>query len=216
MLHWTKFSSDEETMRKIALSVICAAAFACAAPASAQRVPEDQYGTEHARPSDDDIVRPVSRDAGAIAEGLRLEGKCDLAVPKLRPIAERGAGHEIAEHDLALCLFDLAKADADPKHAAELRKEAADWVVRAANGGFAKSQSLAVALYLDGNGVSADPVEAEKWAILYHHNGMRIAIGLPALVPDVQKRLDALSDAQESEAKKRANDWAPVTAAQEE
>ena len=204
-------------MRKIAVSVICAAAFAWAVPASAQsRIQPDTYGTEHAVPSDDEIVRPVSRDAGAIAEGLRVEGKCDKAVPMLRPIAERGAGHEISEHDLALCLFDLAKADGDAKHAGELRSEAAQWVVRAANGGFAKSQALAVTLFLDGNGVVADPVEAEKWAILYHHNGMRIAIGLPGLVPDVQKRLDALSDAQEAEAKKRANDWAPVTAAQEE
>jgi TPR repeat protein len=203
-------------MSKIAISVICAAAFAGAAPASAQRVQPDNYGTEHAIPSEDEVVRPVSRDAGAIAEGLRIEGKCDKAVPMLRPIAERGAGHEISEHDLALCLFDLAKADGDAKHAGELRSEAAQWVVRAANGGFAKSQALAVTLYLDGNGVTADPVEAEKWAILYHHNGMRIAIGLPALVPDVQKRLDALSDAQESEAKKRADDWTPVVAAQEE
>ncbi len=204
-------------MRKIVVSALCAAAMAWAMPAAAQRHPqEDQYGTEHATPSDDGIPKPVSRDAGAIAEGLRVEGKCDKAVPMLRPIAERGAGHEIAQHDLGLCLFDLAKADADAKHAGELRAEAAQWVLRAANGGFAKAQALAVALYLDGNGVAADPVEAEKWALLYHRNGMRMAIGLHDVEPDIRKRLDALSDAQESEAKKRAEDWAPVTAAQEE
>ena len=204
-------------MRKTVACLFCATALVCALPASAQsRIQNDQYGTEHAVPSDDEIPHPVSRDAGAIAEGLRVEGKCDKAVPMLRPIAERGAGHEIAEHDLALCLFDLAKADTDLKHAGEVRAEAAQWVVRAANGGFAKSQALAVTLYLDGTGVTADPVEAGKWAILYHRNGMRIAIGLPDLAGDVRKRIDALSDAQESEAKKRAEDWAPVTAAQEE
>ena len=204
-------------MSKIAAAALCMTALAWAMPASAQHVREDQYGTEHAVPSDDEIPKPVSRDAGAIAEGLRVEGKCDKAVPMLRPIAERGAGHEIAQHDLGLCLFDLAKADADPNHAGEVRSEAAGWVLRAANGGFAKAQALLVTLYLDGNGVAADPVEAEKWALLYHRNGMRLAIGLPDTVPDVRKRLDAaVSEAQESEARKRADDWSPVTAAQEE
>jgi len=203
-------------MRKIAAAALCTAVLAWAMPASAQHVREDTYGTEHAVPSDDEIPKPTSRDAGAIAEGLRVEGKCDKAVPMLRPIAERGAGHEIAQHDLGLCLFDLAKADGDAKHAGEERGEAVQWVLRAANGGFAKAQALLVTLYLDGNGVTADPVEAEKWALLYHRNGMRLAIGLPDIVPDVRKRLDALSEAQESEARKRADDWAPVTAAQEE
>jgi TPR repeat protein len=206
----------EGKMRKIVATALCTAVLAWAMPASAQHVREDTYGTEHAVPSDDEIPKPTSRDAGAIAEGLRVEGKCDKAVPMLRPIAERGAGHEIAQHDLGLCLFDLAKADGDAKHAGEERGEAAQWVLRAANGGFAKAQALLVTLYLDGNGVAADPVEAEKWALLYHRNGMRLAIGLPDIVPDVRKRLDALSEAQESEARKRADDWAPVTAAQEE
>ena len=90
-------------------------------------------------------------------------------------------------------------------------------MLRAANGGFARAQAFAVTMYLDGNGVAADPVEAEKWALLYHRNGMRLAIGLPDIVPDVRKRLDAaVSEAQEAEARKRADDWAPVTAAQEE
>ncbi len=208
-------------MRKIVATALCATAMAWAIPAGAQnhgiRPQEEQYGTEHAVPSDDEIPKPVSRDAGAIAEGLRVEGKCDKAVPMLRPIAERGAGHEIAEHDLGLCLFDLAKADGDAKHAGEERTEAAQWVLRAANGGFARAQAFAVTMYLDGNGVTADPVEAEKWALLYHRNGMRLAIGLPDIVPDVRKRLDAaVSDAQQAEARKRADDWAPVTAAQEE
>ncbi len=99
-------------MRKIAVSVICAAAFAWAVPASAQRVPEDQYGTEHAVPSEDEVVHPVSRDAGAIAEGLRLNGKCDKAVPILRRVAECAARATRSRSTIsALCLFDLAKAE---------------------------------------------------------------------------------------------------------
>ena len=179
---------------------------------------QDNYGpTPHETPDDDGVVTPVSRDPGSIAEGLRVEGKCDRAVGMLRPIAERGTGHEIAQFDLGLCLFDLAKADHDAKHAGDLRAEGADWVLRAANGGFAKAQAMAVVLYLDGTGVAADPVEADKWAILYHGNGMRLGIGLPDTPPDVRKRLDAtVSDAQESEAKKRARDWTPPTQSAEE
>jgi TPR repeat protein len=200
----------------------CLIAAGLAAPAQAQRGPaaptQDNYGpTQHDTPDSDESPSPVSRDAGAIAEGLRVEGKCDKAVPMLRPMAERGTGHEIAQLDLGLCLLDLAKADHDAKHAGDLRAEAADWVLRAANGGFAKAQAMAVLLYLDGNGVAADPAEAEKWAILYHRNGMRLGIGLPDTPPDVRKRLDAtVSDVQETEAKKRARDWTPPQQSAEE
>ena len=209
-------------MRRMIAIVVCAAAAAFAAPAQAQRGPagptQDNYApTAHETPDNDDPPSPISRDAGAIAEGLRVEGKCDKAVPMLRPMAERGAGHEIAQFNLGLCLLDLAKADHDAKHAGDLRAEAADWVLRAANGGFAKAQAMAVLLYLDGNGVAADPAEAEKWAILYHRNGMRLGIGLPDTPADVRKRLDAtVSDAQETEAKKRARDWTPQVQAAEE
>ena len=90
-------------------------------------------------------------------------------------------------------------------------------MLHAANGGFAKAQAMAVLLYLDGTGVAADPVEADKWAILYHGNGMRLGIGLPDTPPDVRKRLDAVvSDAQDTEARKRARDWTPQVQAAEE
>lgn len=211
-------------MKRMLAIALCAMAAPLAAHAQGQIGPgshggSDNYGpSAHQTPDDSDGPAPTSRDAGAIAEGLRVEGKCDKAVGMLRPIAERGAGHEIAQLDLGLCLFDLAKANKDPKQAGDLRADAAAWVLRAANGGFAKAQAMAVLLYLDGNGVAADPAEAEKWAILYHRNGMRIGIGLPDTPADVRKRLDAtVSDAQETEAKKRARDWTPpVQSAEEE
>jgi TPR repeat protein len=210
-------------MKNLIVTVVCLIAATLAAPAQAQRAgpvgpTQDSYGpTPHQTPDDDGVVSPVSRDPGSIAEGLRVEGKCDRAVGMLRPIAERGAGHEIAQFDLGLCLFDLAKADHDAKHAGDLKAEGADWVLRAANGGFAKAQAMAVVLYLDGTGVAADPIEADKWAILYHGNGMRLGIGLPDTPPDVRKRLDAtVSDTQEAEAKKRARDWTPQVQAAEE
>ncbi len=80
-----------------------------------------------------------------------------------------------------------------------------------ADTGFAKAQARAVALYLDGTGVAGDPVEAEKWALIYHRNAMRFSIGLPDIAPDLEKRLDAaLTDKTRAEAEARASSWQPV------
>ncbi|MBV8976936.1 MAG: hypothetical protein JO261_07865 [Alphaproteobacteria bacterium] len=191
-----------------------AAAAALAIPAQAQTMhpsaQSETYSTEaHQRPADDEAA-PVSSDAGAIGEDLRLKGKCDEAVPMLQPIALRGAGHEIAQLDLGLCLFDLARTAKEPADAKTKRQEGAAWVLRAANAGFAKAQAMAVVLYLDGTGVDADPVEAEKWAILYHRNGMRLGIGLPDTAPALRQRLDAaLDDKKQDEAEARARAWTP-------
>jgi TPR repeat protein len=178
---------------------------------------QDNYGpTPHQTPDDGEAPAPASHDLASFAEDLRLKGRCDRAVPLLRPMAERGNGHEIEQYDLGLCLFDLARAEHDEKHAADLTREGADWVVHAANGGFAKAQAMAVSLYLDGKGVAADPTEAEKWALLYHRNGMRLGIGLPDTTPELRKRLDAaMNDTTEAEAKKRARDWTPPAPVEE-
>jgi len=181
-------------------------------------VDPEVYGpTAHQSPSDDDEVQPVSTDAGAIAEDLRLKGHCDQAVPMLRPLAARGLGHEIAQYDLGLCLYDLAKTSSDAAQVKALRTEGAAWVVRAANGGFAKAQETAVTIYLDGSGVDADPVEAKKWAILYHRNGMRLGIGLPDTPSALQQRVDAaLDENKQDEAEKRADAWSPPVASADE
>ncbi|HWA91928.1 MAG TPA: hypothetical protein VG889_17950 [Rhizomicrobium sp.] len=173
---------------------------------------EDDYGlSNHDMPHD--VARPVSKDAVAVAQDLRLKGKCDVAVPILRRISMRD-GSEISQLDLGLCLLDLASVEKDAKNAADMRVEAAQWIVRVADTGFAKAQAKAVALYLDAVGVAADPIEAEKWAILYHGNAMRFAVGLPDIAPDLAKRLDAaLDDKARAQAEKRARAWAPVATA---
>jgi hypothetical protein len=128
----------------------------------------------------------------------------------LRVVVERGAGYQISQFDLGECLLDLARAEPDARKAADMRSEAAMWIVRAADGGFNKAQAAAVQLYLDGTGVAPDPVEAEKWALLYHDNGIRLALGLPDIAPDVRDRLDgALTDAKRAEAQTRADAWTP-------
>ncbi len=99
--------------------------------------------------------------------------------------------YPISKYNLGLCLLDLAAADHDAAQAARQRQEGASWIVRAADGGFGNAEAKAVTLYLDGVGVAADPVEAEKWALIYHGNGMRFALGLPDIDSAVRDRLDA-------------------------
>lgn len=145
-------------------------------------------------------------DPEGVAEDLRLKGRCEEALAILRPLANSEEGYAVSQFNLGLCLFDIAKADT--ARAADLNKEGASWVLRAANSGYGKAEAEAVLLYLDGTGVAADPIEAKKWALLYHSNGMRLALGMPDIAPDVASRLDAAMTAPaRAEARSRAASW---------
>ncbi|HTT98443.1 MAG TPA: hypothetical protein VMF58_10360 [Rhizomicrobium sp.] len=173
---------------------------------------EEQYGSPHDMPHDD-VAHPVSIDAGSRAEDLRLKGKCDQALPLLRGIIDNGGASEIAQFNLGLCLLDLAAVD--KAHADDMRKEATQWIVSAADAGLARAQSRAVTLLLDAN--PSDPVEAQKWALLYKANPTRYSFGLKDLPDDLLARLDkTLTGPQRVEARKRANAWMPRTASAEE
>jgi TPR repeat protein len=153
-----------------------------------------------------------ANDPEGIAEDLRLNGKCDKAVPIFRRLAERGTDYAISQFNLGLCLFDLAKAEHDATQAAALNKEGAQWVLQAANAGFGKAQTMAVVLYLDGLGVAADPVEAGKWAYIFHDNGSRLVLGLPDISADTRSRLDAvLTGDKRREAHARADGWSQTS-----
>jgi hypothetical protein len=185
-------------------------AMAAAPPARAQRGIGGQYGSPHDMPHDE-ADRPVSRDPVARAEDLRLHGECDKAVPLLRTLADRPSGAEIPDYNLGLCLLELAGKQSDAASAAAMRKEAAQAIVKAANSNFARAQSEAVTLYLDGTGVDPDPVEAEKWAIIYRRNPNKFNFALPDIGRDTSRRLAAaLTDAQESQAESRADNWSPA------
>jgi TPR repeat protein len=141
------------------------------------------------------------------AEEMRLKGECDKAVPLLRQYAARD-NNAIAQFNLGMCLLDQANKahDADPMSAG--RKEAAKWIVQAANANTAKAQAEAVVLYLDGIGVAADPVEAAKWSILYRRNGVVLAVGMGDLTQSIRDKLDAaLTDKSRGQAESRADDW---------
>lgn len=198
---------------RIGLSVtIVAMVMGAVAAASAQT---------YNRPGTEDIVpggaaaAPHATTRGPLepeerGEELRLSGHCDQAIPIFRRIAARG-GFEIAEYNLGLCLFDVSAAEGDPKRAAELKHEATDSIIKAANGGLAVAQIKLVNLYLDGVGVTIDPIEAGKWSLIYHANGARYVIGLKDVPDALQARLDgALNAANWAEARARANAWTPT------
>jgi hypothetical protein len=146
-------------------------------------------------------------EAQANAEQLRLQGHCDLAVPKLRPYVRR-QGAEISQYNLGLCLLDLAKTAATPDAADSMRKEGAVWVLRSANAGYAKAEAAAVQIYLDGTGVDRNPIEAQKWVLLYQHNAMRRILRMPDLAQDLQDKVYAsLDDAGRATAEARADSW---------
>jgi hypothetical protein len=152
----------------------------------------------------------VPLDPEQRAEELRLAGKCQQAIPIYRRMVARG-GFEIAQFHLGLCLLDVGKSEPDAQRAAALKEEAVATIISAANGGLANAQIQLVSLYLDGVGVKADPVEAGKWALIYHANGSRFVISLPDISPELQARLDGVLNGNLwAEAQSRANAWSPT------
>ncbi len=145
-----------------------------------------------------------------IANELQRKGKCGEAVPIFRRLAATQIRYEETQFHLATCLFALAKVQHDAQQAQALNAEAAEWIVRAADQNIEKAQAMAVRLYLDGLGVAADPVEAGKWAFIFHDNGTRLALGEPDLDPALRDRLDAALTAEKrKQAHARANSWTP-------
>jgi TPR repeat protein len=191
------------TTARLIPAISLAACLSTSALAQIGATPHDPGGFDQKAQSP---PKKAKADPEGIAEDLRLKGRCNDAIAILRPLASGEEGYAVSQYNLGLCLFDLAKADT--ARAAELNKEGASWVLRAANSGYGKAEAQAVLLYLDGTGVTADPVEAKKWALLYHGNGMRLALGLPDIAPDVASRLDAVMTAPaRAEARSRAASW---------
>lgn len=190
--------------RRLATGILMAA-LCLGAPALA--VPPDGVGSidpsgDH-DPAADRVQLPPDPEGKAVE--LRLAGKCDEAIPILRRLSE---DDDIAEYNLGLCLVDVGTTGNNPV----LKKEGAQWVVRAANHGLPNAQASLVTIYLDGKGVEKDPIEAGKWSLLYRENGTRLAIGLPNISSALQARLDGVLTAQSwMEAQSRASQWTPLS-----
>ena len=194
--------------RRWTIAVLLAA---LAQPALAQGPPGGMMGTFQQEPLP---ALPhsytVPPEPEARADDLRMQGRCNAAIPIYRALASQGQGYELAEFGLARCLLENAKKQSDPQAAAALQQEATQWTITAANNGLPNAQSALVSVYLDGVGVAADPVEAGKWSLLYHGNGARRLYGLPDNAPSLQARLDSvLNDKSWAVAKARADSWNP-------
>ncbi len=175
-------------------------------PVMAQYTPKNEPMQEHLPPNFELPPEPEAK-----AEGLRLEGKCQLAIPIFRALAAQGYGYELSQYYLGLCLFDVSKAEPDAQRAMSLKHEAAGWIIKAANSDLPNAENSLVAMYLDGDGVTGDPVEAGKWSLIYHANGQRLALGLPDISPALQARLNSLlSEKTWAEAQARASAWSPL------
>jgi hypothetical protein len=202
---------------KITIAFAALAAAVClAAPAVGD--PYDHTGGSDIVPSGgtkiDHSGVDLPPEPEARAEGLRLAGRCDEAIPMFRNLASYGEGFEIAEYNLGLCLFDIAKTAPDAQHAADLKRQGAQAIVKAANAGSAKAQAFLIPAYLDGNGVDRDPLEAGKWALIYHDNGARLVLNMKNISADLQARLDGvLNAAAWAQAQSRADAWTPVSVA---
>jgi TPR repeat protein len=143
------------------------------------------------------------------AEELRLHGKCNEAIPILRRLStdERD---DIAQFNLGECLLDLGKTEPNAQRATVYKREGVQWIIKTANKGLPNAQSTLISVYLDGNGVEPDPVEAAKWALIYRENGTRMAIGMSDISHDLAVRLDSvLTEKTWDEAQSRASAWSP-------
>ncbi len=201
-------------------AILLLGVFLAATPAAAQMIggPEQKGLPDYHAGTQSNLKPPSSRrpDPEGDAQQERADGHCDKAVPALRSYAQRGSGYEVSQYDLGLCLLDLSQNLSDEKKAEAMRADGAQWIMRAANAGFPKAQAEAVSLYLDGSGVDADKVEAEKWAMLYKSNSLRLVIGLPDIDEHTTDKLDgALSDADRAQAQARADAWSAQAHPQE-
>lgn len=210
-------------MKQAIAAIVVTVAVCLAAPAAAQYGGTSYGGASG--PADANSVSPsglgptgegLPPDPEGKAEDLRLNGQCDEAIPLFRRIASLGAGYEIANYNLGLCLLDVSKTESDAARAESLRQAAARSILNAANAGIPKAQAALVTMYLDGVGVAPDPMAAGTWALIYHANGARFALGLPNISDSLQARLDSvLNGAAWAQAQARANAWAPTTQARQ-
>lgn len=134
-------------------------------------------------------------------------GDCsEETIAELTCFSYRGHGYEGAQTALGLCQTQNKNMN-----------EGVTWLRRAADSGWPDAQKVLVDIYLKGNGVAADKVEAGKWAQLYRKNPSLLSLGVQ---PDkkVSELIRAeLTQAERVDASLRADQWnahfwAPQTA----
>jgi hypothetical protein len=141
---------------------------------------------------------------------LRLHGQCTQAIPILRTLTYNNSHDDIARYNLGQCLVDVGKASANTQGGLNYEREGVQWMLEAANHGLPNAQAGLVSVYLNGDGVARDPVQAGKWALIYRGNGMRLALGMPDISSGLQARLDSsLNERNWDQAQSLADQWSP-------
>jgi hypothetical protein len=202
---------------KARIAIVCVA-LCCASPALAGGLYQPD-GVQPIDPKGGDMgpqQLQLPPDPEGKAVELRLHGRCGEAIPILRGLTATNRNDDIAKFNLGQCLIDLGRTETGPTHAHDMY-EGAQWMLAAANRGFPNAQSGLVAVFLDGDGVARNPVEAAKWSLIYHANGMRLALGMPDIPAALHARLDAaLNDRNWDEAQTLADQWSPESAGSSE
>ena len=131
--------------------------------------------------------------------GQAARGECDEETfDVLTCFAYRGHGYEGAQMALGQC--HIAKGQ---------EAEGAEWVKRAADGGWPDAQKLMANLYLKGQGVGQDAIEGAKWAKLYTRNPSLLSLGVQPDVSIVEEFRGSLTTEQVAVADQRASSWVP-------
>ncbi|MDX5367146.1 MAG: hypothetical protein LPK88_11935 [Alphaproteobacteria bacterium] len=178
------------------LVVLCAAAIAITAcsggGAARKRDAEGRVIPTLAEqdPSSTLYARAVSRAAA---------GDCDDdTMNVLTCFAYRGHGYEGAQTALGQC--NIASGNS---------AEGAEWMLRAANAGWAEAQKQMALLYLRGEGVSPNAVEGAKWARLYSRNARLLALGVQPDLSIAEEFRGALTSEDNARSEQLASDWVP-------
>lgn len=153
------------------------------------------------------IFQPLAEDGHANAQhrlgAMYIQGFCvgrDLCsgLSWLRRAAEQG--HVKAQLGLGTILYGQSQSS---NECPSRQRTAAEWIARAANQGQPEAQNLLSWLYLNGDGVSQDELEAYKWALLAKENGSESDHGY------VDRLANALSQEEREEVERRAREWQP-------
>ena len=143
---------------------------------------------------------------------MEAEKGCAEATPAYRAAAALGEGFELAQTDLADCLFEMEGAS--PAETALFQQEGIFWLTRAAWAGEARAQKrLAEFLGVDDRYLNRK--EALQWALVYEKNGQKALYGYQSIsapfLADLQSMLTATDIA---EAEKFAEEFAVIQMAQ--
>jgi hypothetical protein len=146
-----------------------------------------------------------SEDPYTAAMLMRQRGNYKDAMSILQQLADLGHGFELAQLQLGNCYFDLARRATDDHEAQRRRTIGLAWVLKAAFGGLGAADVRLVSLYLDGEGIPKDRIEAGRWYLLWQHNPSRLRLGAAGFDEALEQRLKgSLSPVEWGEAQHRA------------